>query len=130
MANHVHLVGRLGGDPDLRYSGAGKAITNLSVATTDGYGDNKKTNWHRVVVFGGQAEPCKEYLSKGSLVCVTGRIDYNQWEDKEGNKRYGVSIVASQVEFLSTKNGNGGDSDASKDKEAPAPDVSDDEVPF
>lgn len=106
--NHVVLIGRLGRDPEVRYTQSGKAVANFSMATSDGFGEKKTTNWHNIVAWGKTAELCKEYLHKGSLVCVDGRLQNRSWEDKDGNKRSTVEVVANSVTFMDPKGKNGG----------------------
>jgi len=98
--NSVQLVGRLGNDPELRYTQAGKSVSNFRIATNEFYGGNKYTEWHRIVVWGKTAENCAQYLSKGRQVLVQGRIQTRQWEDREGTRRYTTEIIAQRVEFL------------------------------
>ncbi len=109
--NKAIVVGHLGADPELRYTQSNTPVCNLSVATSERYTDKQgeqqeQTEWHRIVVFGRQAENCNEYLSKGRLVYVEGRIQTRKWEDNDGNTRYSTEIVARSVQFLS--GGDGG----------------------
>jgi single-strand DNA-binding protein len=109
--NKVILVGRLGRDPETRYTGGGQAVANFSVATDESYKDKngerqKRTEWHKIVVWGKQAEIAQQYLKKGSLVFIEGRIQSREWQDKEGQKRTSFEIVASNFRML------GGRSDA------------------
>lgn len=104
--NKAMIIGNLGDDPELRYTQSGTPVANLSIATnrrwTDDNGQKQeKTEWHRVVVFGRQAETCEQYLSKGRQVYVEGRIQTRKWEDRDGNDRYTTEIVARNVQFLS-----------------------------
>lgn len=113
--NKVMLIGHLGSDVDLRYSQSGNAVANLSVATDESYmgqDGNKiqKTEWHRVVVYGRQAENCERYLAKGSLVFIEGRLQTRKWQDRQGQDRYVTEIIASRVQFLDRKDHDGGDS--------------------
>ncbi len=117
--NKVILVGRLGADPEVRYSQAGAAIANLRVATDRTWFDKNKnekrqeTEWHRVVVFGKQAESCGKYLAKGREVYVEGRIKTDKYTDKQGVEKYSTDIVAETVQFLGGKgDGKGGSQDA------------------
>jgi single-strand DNA-binding protein len=108
--NRVIIMGNLGADPELRQTPAGQAVTTLSVATTRAYTDRdgleqKTTEWHRVVVWGKQAENCAHYLSKGRGVFVEGRLATRSWEDRNGEKRYATEIVASNVQFLGGPHG-------------------------
>lgn len=81
--NTVTLHGNLGQDPELKTSQGGKSFCNFSIATSDGWGDNKKTNWHRCTAFGKPAEIISKYVKKGDEIVVTGSIDYNEHEDKK-----------------------------------------------
>jgi len=106
--NKVMLIGRLGQEPKLAYTTSGMAVVNLSVATDEGYTDKsgarqERTEWHRVVVFGKQAEFCSNYLSKGRLVFVEGRLQTRSWEDKQGQTRYTTEIIASRIQALDPK---------------------------
>ena len=103
--NKVILVGRLGRDPETRFTGAGQAVANFSVATDETYKDRngerqKRTEWHKIVVWGKQAEIAQQYLKKGSLVFIEGRIQSREWQDKEGQKRTSFEIVASNFRML------------------------------
>lgn len=102
--NKAIIMGRLGQDPELRHTAGGQAVCNLSVATSSytGKGDDRKelTEWHKVVVWGNQAEACGNYLAKGREVLVEGRIQTSSWEDKDGVKRYKTEIVAHHVQFI------------------------------
>lgn len=108
MLNKVMIIGRLGQDPELRYTQNGAPVTTLNVATDESYVDkdgNKvdRTEWHRVVVFQRAAENCKQYLSKGSLVFVEGRLQTRKWQDQQGQDRYSTEIKADRVQFLDRK---------------------------
>src|SRR2546428_12225392 len=99
------LVGRLGRDPETRYTSAGQAVCNFTLATDETYKDRngerqKRTEWHRIVVWGKQAEIAQQYLHKGSLIFVEGRIQTRQWDDREGQKRTTVEIVANNFRML------------------------------
>ncbi len=102
--NKVFILGRLGADPELRYTPGGQAVANLNVATNSwsGKGEQReeRTEWHRVVVWGKQAESCDRYLKKGREVFVEGRLQTSSWEDKDGNKRYRTEINAMVVQFI------------------------------
>ncbi len=109
MLNRVMLIGRLGFDPEVRYLPSGDAITNIRMATSrrwkDKNGERKEdTEWHRVVFFGGLGKIAGEYLKKGSLVYVAGRIRTNQWE-KDGVKHYTTEIIAEEMQMLDSKSG-------------------------
>lgn len=94
------VVGNLGRDPELRPTSSGMAVCNLSVATSTKSKGEEKTEWHRVVVFGEQAENCAKYLKKGRTVCVEGRNQTREWTNKEGQKQRSTEIVANRVTFL------------------------------
>jgi len=103
--NKVILVGRLGRDPETRFTSGGQAVANFSVATDESYKDRngerqKRTEWHKIVVWGKQAEIAQQYLKKGSLVFIEGRIQSREWQDKEGQKRTSFEIVASNFRML------------------------------
>jgi single-strand DNA-binding protein len=103
--NKVILVGRLGRDPETRYTGGGQAVANFSVATDETYKDKngerqKRTEWHKIVVWGKQAEIAQQYLKKGSLLFIEGRIQSREWQDKEGQKRTSFEIVANNFRML------------------------------
>lgn len=101
MYNAVTLVGRLGNAPEIRYTQSQKAVASFSIATSEG--KNQPTEWHRIVAWEKTAELCGQYLSKGSLVMVIGRIASRKYEDKQGNERVAYEIVANRVVFLSPK---------------------------
>jgi single-strand DNA-binding protein len=100
VINEIVIVGRLGQDPELRHTQGGKAVCNLSVATSNKSGDNEYTEWHRVNVWDASAEACAKFLSKGKLVGVTGELRYREWE-KDGVKQRSAEITARRVQFLS-----------------------------
>jgi single-strand DNA-binding protein len=103
--NKAILVGRLGRDPETRYTGGGQAVANFSVATDETYKDRngekqKRTEWHKIVVWGKLAEIAQQYLKKGSLIFIEGRIQSREWQDKEGQKRTSFEIVANNFRML------------------------------
>ncbi len=109
--NKVILVGALGADPELKYVGDNRAVCSLSIATNESYKDKsgvrqERTEWHRVTVWGEQAELCGKYLSKGRTVYVEGKLRTRSY-DKDGIKRYVTDIVADQVTFLGGAKGGG-----------------------
>jgi single-strand DNA-binding protein len=147
--NRVILVGRLGRDPETRYTGGGQAVANFSVATDETYKDKagdrqKRTEWHKIVVWGKQAEIAQQYLKKGSLIFIEGRIQSREWQDKEGQKRTSFEIVANNFRMLGGR-GDGGfaaPSGARGEEHEPAasgddfggatpgPEISDEDIPF
>jgi len=154
--NKVILVGRLGRDPETRFTSGGQAVANFSVATDESYKDRngerqKRTEWHKIVVWGKQAEIAQQYLKKGSLVFIEGRIQSREWQDKEGQKRTSFEIVANNFRMLggrgdgmaagasagggSSARSGGDDLDhASAPSEdfspASGPEISDEDIPF
>jgi single-strand DNA-binding protein len=107
--NKVLLIGRLGKDPELRYTANGSPIANLSIATNESYADRggnmvDRTEWHTVVVFQRQAENCQTYLRKGSLVFVEGSLQTRKWQDQQAQDRYTTEIKATRIQFLDRKN--------------------------
>ena len=110
--NKVMVIGRLGRDPELKYTQAGAPVCTLNVATDESYTDrdgNKvdKAEWHRVVVFQKAAENCSQYLAKGSLVFVEGSLQTRKWQDQQRQDRYVTEIRAHRVQFLDRKGDNG-----------------------
>jgi len=108
--NKVILVGNLGANPELRYTQGQQAVANLRIATTEKWTDKsgqkqEATEWHRVVVWGRQAEICGQYLTKGRQVYIEGRIRTRQWQDQQGQKRYTTEIVAQNVQMLGGRGG-------------------------
>jgi single-strand DNA-binding protein len=137
MVNKVILIGRLGKDPEVRYTPDGTMVTNFNLATDEQRKDKngekiQRTEWHKIVTWGKLAEICGNYLVKGKLVFVEGRIQTRSWEDKEGVKRYTTEIIASNMQMLDSKGQNKtGDSSFETD----AANISDgntplDDVPF
>ena len=103
--NLVQLIGRLGRDPELRYTYTGSPVASLNIATDESYVDRdgnkvERTEWHRVLVFQRQAENCANYLRKGSLVYVEGSLQNRKWQDQNGQDRYTTEIKAKRVQFL------------------------------
>jgi single-strand DNA-binding protein len=104
--NKVILLGRLGREPEMKYTPGGAAVCTLSLATTESWNDKssgqkqEKTEWHRVVVWGKLAELCNQYLSKGRQAYVEGRLQTRSWDDKDGTKKYSTEINATTVQFI------------------------------
>jgi single-strand DNA-binding protein len=140
--NKVILVGNLGADAELRYTGGGMAVANFRLATTEVWKDKdgqkqEQTEWHRVNLWGKAAEAVSQYLTKGKQVYVEGRIQTRKWQDKEGQDRYTTEIRADKVTLLGSGGGGGrpqGERDEHAHAPAPAsagPDYPDsDDVPF
>lgn len=111
--NKVILIGNLGQDPELRYTGSGTAVCNMRLATNESYKDSngelvEKTEWHNVVAWARLAEICGEYLKKGSQVYFEGSLQTRQWEDKEGQTRYTTEVKAREMMMLSDRGSGGG----------------------
>jgi single-strand DNA-binding protein len=110
--NRVIITGNLTRDPELRSTNGGTAVCELRVAVNSSRKDEggnwvDKPNYFNVKVWGAQGENCATYLSKGRPVAVDGRLDWREWEDKDGNKRQTIDIVADRVQFLGSRDGSG-----------------------
>ena len=121
--NKAMIIGRLGQDPEVRYTQSNTAVANLSVATSERYKDStgewkENTEWHRVVAWGRLAEICQEYLTKGSQVYIEGPIQTRQWEDREGQTRYTTEIKALTLTMLDSKGDRDGGTRVVPDKPA------------
>jgi len=108
MINKVILIGRMGKDPEVRYTADGAMITNFTLATDEQWKDKngekvQKTEWHNISCFGKLAEICGNYLHKGSKIYVEGKIQTRSYEDKEGIKRYSTSIIIHDMKMLDSK---------------------------
>jgi single-strand DNA-binding protein len=158
--NKAILVGRLGRDPETRFTSGGQAVANFTLATDETFKDRagerqKRTEWHRIVLWGKLAEIAQQYLKKGMLVYVEGRIQTRQWEDKrDGQKRQTTEIVGNVMRMLTSRAegaaagasagggsgagmGHGRSADADFDVAGPAteepsagPEISDEDIPF
>ena len=110
--NKVILVGNLGRDPEMKYTEGGKAIANITIATSESWNDKQtgekveKTEWHRVVAFDRLAEIIGEYLAKGSQVYIEGKIQTRKWQDKDGKDRYTTEVVARDMQMLGSRGDN------------------------
>lgn len=128
------LIGHLGRDPEVRYTPEGLAVANFSVAATEKVKGENRTQWFRITAFGKLGEICGEFLSKGKQVYIEGRLQTSEWEDREGNKRFTVEIIASQMQMLGTRDSSAPDSPpagAGASEEAPAnAETQDDDIPF
>jgi len=140
MVNKVILIGRLGRDPEMRYTAGGTPVCNFTMATDEVFRDKggqtqKRTEWHRIVAWSKLAEQCSKLLGKGKLCYIEGRLQTRDWNDRDGNKRTTTEIVARQMRILTPKG------EAALDMEAPAgagpeppedlaPEITDEDVPF
>ena len=138
MVNKALLIGRLGADPEVRYTPDGTMVVNFRLATDLQWKDKsgekiQRTEWHRIVAYGKLAEICSNYLSKGKLIFVEGRIQTRSWEDKDGGKRSTTEIVASNMQMLDSK-GQARSQDAPVDdhtlSSAGSESAPEDDVPF
>src|SRR5687768_16022324 len=146
--NRVILIGNLGKDPEIRYTQSGEPIANFSLATNEAWTDKagqkqERTEWHRVEIFGKAAQVARDYLSKGRQCYIEGSIRYDEWTDKDGNKRNTTKIrvsgpgsrlvlLGSRGEGAGPGRGAGG-AEGPREAGGPPPDdfqVSDDDVPF
>lgn len=146
MLNQVQIIGRVGKDPEVRYLPSGEAVANFSVATTEKWRDKQsgemreETEWHRISTFGRLAEIVGEYVKKGGLVYVSGKIKTRKYTDKDGSEKYATDIRANEMKMLSGREINQGGEHAprpSAPQQRPAPAASgsgfddmDDDIPF
>lgn len=143
--NKVIIIGNLGADPEVRYMPSGSAVTNIRVATSEGWKDKQtgetqeRTEWHRIVFFNRLAEIASEYLRKGSKVYIEGSLRTNKWQDQSGNERYTTEIIANTMQMLDSKGGapmgssNAVPSFSQEPVSTPEPEMAtdfDDDIPF
>lgn len=138
--NKVILIGNLGRDPEVRFTGGGRAVANFRIATSEVFSDaqgqrQERTDWHNIVVWGKQAETCGQYLQKGRQVYVEGSLRTRSYDDKDGNKRYVTEVVAQRVQFLGGGGGGGGRGMEPRDPMGDdaggaGPAVPEDDIPF
>lgn len=129
--NKVMIIGRLGRDPEMRYTPSGRPVTTFSVATSRSWNTSEgerrtETEWFNVVAWGSLAEICKQYLNKGQQVYVEGRLQTRYWDDADGNKHYSTEIVANEMIML----GDRRDNSQSADDEDSYSEAEEDEFPF
>lgn len=128
MLNKAQIIGRVGRDPEMRYSNTGEPIASFSVATSERYKDKatgnavEKTEWHNVTAFKRLADIIGEYVKKGSLVYIEGKLNTRKWQDKDGQDRYTTGIVANEMKMLSSR----GDAKPVSQQ----PEADDDLIPF
>jgi len=116
MVNKVTLIGRLGKDPETKYTPDGTMVVNFSLATGEVYKNKNgekvaRTDWHRIVVWGRLAEICGNYLTKGKLIYAEGKLQTRSWEDQNGNKHSVTEIVLLNMHMLEPRGGNGASDD-------------------
>jgi single-strand DNA-binding protein len=124
--NKVMLIGNLGRDPELRYTQGGQPILNMRLATNESFQNRdgerqERTEWHSVILWGKRGEALGKILSKGSQLCVEGRLQTRSWEDKQGQKRYTTEIVATNVILLGGRAGGGGGGGGQSFDDGPPP---------
>jgi single-strand DNA-binding protein len=124
--NKVIILGRLGQDPELKYTPSGTAVCNFSLATSESWTDKsgakqEKTEWHRIVVWGKLAELCNQYLSKGRQAFVEGKLQTRSWDDKDGTKRYSTEVMANTVQFIGGQAGASNNAGMDRDYAQNAP---------
>jgi len=134
--NKVMIIGHLGRDPEMRYTPSGRPVTSLSVATSRSWktaeGERRtETEWFNIVAWASLAEICNQYLKKGHLVYIEGRLQTRRWEDEEGNKRSATEVVAREMIMLSEKRDKGdGEPEADSENGEVFPGSNDEEFPF
>lgn len=124
--NKAMIIGRLGADPEVRFTQSNTAVATMNVATNERYKDSsgemqERTEWHRVVAWGRLAEICQQYVKKGSMIYFEGPIQTREWEDKEGQKRYTTEIKALSMQMLDSREGGMGSSGSSMGSSSSAP---------
>ena len=144
MVNKAILVGRLGRDPEVRYTTSGTPVANFSLATDESWTDKngerqRRTEWHQIVVWSRLAEICERYLRKGRLVFIEGQIQTREWEDRDGNRRRTTEIVARNMQMLGSRSDEIGTGSAAQRPAAHASqpsqpsqevEITDDDIPF
>lgn len=138
--NKVIILGNLGQDPETKYTKSGKAVTNISIATSESWTDKntnqkiEKTEWHRVIFFDKLAEIAGEYLRKGSKCYIEGKLQTRKWQDNSGIERYTTEIIANELQLLDYREDK--PQQAPQQRQAqnqtppPQPDYFDDDIPF
>lgn len=124
MLNKVILIGRVGREPEIKYASDGSMVVNFSVVTSEKINGKEYKEWHRIVAWGKIADICAEYLHKGDMVYLEGRMQTQRWEDKDGNKKRNTDVFARNVRVLSRKNN---EETAKKPEETM---IEDEDVPF
>jgi single-strand DNA-binding protein len=128
----VQLIGRLGKNPEVRYTSSGSAVANFSMATNENWTGkdgqkNERTEWHNIVAWGKLGEICGEYLTKGKQVYIEGRLTTRSWEDRDGNKRYTTEVRADNMIMLG---GPGSDNNMKENFSKSEPSSIEDDIPF
>ena len=136
--NRTVIIGRLGRDPELRYANNGTPVCNMSLATDEGYKNQQgekveRTEWHKITIWGKQAESASKYLAKGRMALVEGKLETQKWQDQQGNDRYTTQIRADRVVFMPSGGGQGqgqGQQSGQDDPFAFSGGATDDSAPF
>jgi len=139
--NKVMLIGNLGKDPEVRYTGAGTAVASFSLATSEKFKNKsgeweERTEWHNITLWARLAEIAGEYLAKGKTVYIEGRLQTRKWQDRDGKDRYTTEIVGEKMQMLSGKGEGGGRPAAGRPESQEAPSYEepafnpDDDIPF
>lgn len=144
MVNKVFLIGRLGRDPEIRKVNSGTSVVNFSIATDERWSDRsgerqQRTEWHKIIAWGTLAETCAKYLNRGQLVFIEGKIQTQEWNDRDGNKRKTTEIIASSMQMLTPRGGGSDEKPTQQAKPQAKPvaediedieDIDDEETPF
>jgi len=139
--NKVMLIGNLGKDPEVRYTGAGTAVASFSLATSEKFKNKngeweERTEWHNITLWARLAQIAGEYLAKGKTVYIEGRLQTRKWQDRDGKDRYTTEIVGEKMQMLSGKGEGGGRPAAGRPESQEAPSYEepafnpDDDIPF
>ena len=134
MYNKVTLVGRLGADPEVKYTQSGTPVATFNLATSETWkkdgNKQEKTEWHKIVAWENLGEVCGKYLTKGKLVLIEGKLQTRSWEDKEGNKKQVTEIVARDMKMLGSGNGSNNPNKPSENNSEALEQIPGDDVPF
>lgn len=138
MLNNCNFIGRLGNDPDMKYTADGRAIANISIACSESWKDKdgnkqERTEWVRGSAFGKLAEIMGKYLRKGSLVYISGKLNTRKWQDNDGNDRYTTEIIINEMKMLGGKQKKDGSSEPKPEPQANGAAASndfEDDIPF
>ena len=140
--NKVILIGKLGSDPELKYTPSGVPVTNFSLATSESWADKtsgerqERTEWHRLVLWRKLAEIAGQYLKKGSKIYVEGKLQTRSWDDQNGQKRYTSEVVVDDLQMLDSRGDSGGGGwsgdpgPASTEESGPPEQIEEDDLPF
>jgi len=128
--NRLTIIGRLGADPELRYTGSGDPVANVRIATTEKWKDGEHTEWHAVVFWGRLGEVINQYCAKGSRVLVEGNVRTRKYQHSDGSDRYVTEVRARDLILLDSKPSNGAARPAQAAQGSPLPDDGFDQIPF